>query len=198
DVAEAARPGVAHVGEGVELRDAQDALGDLDPQHLDVARLALAVGAAHEAVGAPLVGGELALLVALDGRDEVVDLRLVREREPRPPEGALPRVRLARAQPVVIARRGHGASLRCGTEPLGRAGAGERRDEKTGTGAERTAVLPSAGARATTPPTTIVPGSASSASASGASRSPARSPVHARSSSHDAPRTIAVGVSADQ
>ena len=87
-VAEAARPALGDVGEGAELRDVQDSLGDLDPDHLRVARLALAVGAADEPEGAPLVGRQLAALVPLQGGDELVDVGLVGEREPRAAEGA--------------------------------------------------------------------------------------------------------------
>jgi hypothetical protein len=47
DVAEAPRPALGHVGEGLELGRLEDPLGNLDPQHLHVARLSLAVRAAH-------------------------------------------------------------------------------------------------------------------------------------------------------
>ena len=87
DVAEAARVALADVGERLELLAGQDALRDLDPQHLRVFRLALAVGAAHQPERAPLVGRHLAALVALERRHEFVDVGLAREREPRAPEG---------------------------------------------------------------------------------------------------------------
>ena len=45
----------ADIGEGLELRRVEDALRDLDAQHLRVARLPLAVGAAHQPERPPLI-----------------------------------------------------------------------------------------------------------------------------------------------
>ena len=87
DVAEAARPAFGDVGQGAELGDVQDALRDLDADHLHVA-LALAVRAAHQAERAPLVGRQLAALVALERGHELLDLGLARERQPRSAERA--------------------------------------------------------------------------------------------------------------
>ena len=84
DVAEAPRILLADVGERAELIGCQDALRDLDAQHLRVGGLPLAVGAAHQAERAPLVGRQLAALVALERRDELVDIGHARERQPRP------------------------------------------------------------------------------------------------------------------
>ena len=84
---EAARPALGRVGHGIELGRVEDALRDLDAEHLGVARLALPVGAADQPVRAPLIRPELAALEACERRDEVVDLRLVREGEPCPAEG---------------------------------------------------------------------------------------------------------------
>ena len=79
DVAEAARVPRAHVGQRLELIGAQHALRDLHAQHLRVRRLPLAVGAAHQAEGAPLVRRELPALVALERRHEFVDVGLAGE-----------------------------------------------------------------------------------------------------------------------
>ena len=87
DVPEAARVALGDVRERLELRPVEDALRDLDPQHLRVARLPLAVRAAHQAEGPPLVGRQLAALVGVERADELVDLGLVRERQPRAAEG---------------------------------------------------------------------------------------------------------------
>jgi hypothetical protein len=67
-----------HVGERAELRGARRALRQLDAQHVQ-ALLALRVGAAAHAVGAPGVGVDLAALEAAERLDERVDLALVRE-----------------------------------------------------------------------------------------------------------------------
>ncbi len=87
DVPEAARVALGDVRERLELRPVEDALRDLDPQHLRVARLPLAVRPAHQAEGPPLVGRQLAALVGVERADELVDLGLVRERQPRAAEG---------------------------------------------------------------------------------------------------------------
>ena len=56
DVAEAARVALGDVGQRVELRLGQDALRNLHPQHLRVARLPLAVGAPQQPERPPFVG----------------------------------------------------------------------------------------------------------------------------------------------
>ena len=86
DVAEAARVALADVGQRVELIAGEDALRNLDPQHLRVFGLPLAVGAAHQPEGAPLVGRHLAALVALERGHELVDVGLAGERQPRAAE----------------------------------------------------------------------------------------------------------------
>ena len=60
DVAEPAREPLADFGQRLELRRGEDALRNLDAQHLHVAGLPLAVGAAHETEHPPLVGRQLA------------------------------------------------------------------------------------------------------------------------------------------
>jgi hypothetical protein len=52
----------------------EDALGDLDPQHLGVGGLPLTVGAAHQAERAPLIRRQLAALVLLEHRHELVNV----------------------------------------------------------------------------------------------------------------------------
>ena len=84
DVAEAARIEVRDVGERLELRAGQQPLRDLDAQHLRVLRLPLAVGAAHEPEGPPLVGPDLAALEPCEHVGELVDLRPVGEAQSRP------------------------------------------------------------------------------------------------------------------
>ncbi len=83
DVAEAPRIALADVGERRELIARQDALRHLDAQHLRVGGLALPVRAANEPERAPLVGRQLAALVALERRDEFVDVGHAGEREAR-------------------------------------------------------------------------------------------------------------------
>ena len=83
DVAEAARVAIGDVGERLELRAGQDALRDLDAQHLRVLRLPLAVGAAHQAERAPGVRADLAALETPERVGELVDVGLVGEAEPR-------------------------------------------------------------------------------------------------------------------
>ena len=64
----------------------EHALRNLDAQHLHVAGLPLAVGAADEAEHPPLVGRQLAALEFLERGDKLVDVGLARERKARPPE----------------------------------------------------------------------------------------------------------------
>ena len=87
DVAEAARVARGDVAERVELGARQDALRNLDPKHLRIGVLPLPVGAAHEAEAAPLVRRDLATLELREHADELVDIGLVRERQPRAAEG---------------------------------------------------------------------------------------------------------------
>ncbi len=82
DVAVTAGIGVADVRQRGELIRRQHPLGNLDPHHLDVAGLPLAVGAAHEAELTPLVGGDIAALEAIEGRHEFVDVGLAGKRQP--------------------------------------------------------------------------------------------------------------------
>ena len=86
DVAEAARELLAYIGERLELRGGEDALRNLDAQHLHVAGLPLAVGAPHEAEHAPLIGRQLAALELLERGDKLVDVGLARERKAGPSE----------------------------------------------------------------------------------------------------------------
>ena len=62
----------------------EHALRNLDAQHLHVAGLALAVGAAHEPEHPPLVGRQLAALELLERRHELVDVGLAGKRQPGP------------------------------------------------------------------------------------------------------------------
>jgi hypothetical protein len=86
DVTEAPRVTIGDARERLELRAGQDALRHFDAQHLRVLRLALSVGAAHEAVRPPLVGRDLAALELPQHADELVDLGLLRERQARASE----------------------------------------------------------------------------------------------------------------
>ena len=86
DVAEAAREPLADLGQRLELRRGEDALRNLDAQHLHVAGLPLAVRAADEAEHPPLIGGQLAALELLERGDELVDVGLAREGEAGPAE----------------------------------------------------------------------------------------------------------------
>ena len=86
DVAEAAREPLAHFGERFELRCGEDALRNLDAQHLHVAGLPLAVSAPDEPEHPPLIGRQLAVLELLERGDELVDVGLAREREAGPSE----------------------------------------------------------------------------------------------------------------
>ncbi len=85
-VAEAARVLIGDVGERPQLQTVEDPLRDLGAQHLGVLLLPLAVGPADEAEGAPLGRADLAALEAVERRDELVDIGLVRERESRASE----------------------------------------------------------------------------------------------------------------
>ena len=64
----------------------EDALRNLDAQHLHVAGLPLAVGAPDEAEHPPLIGRQLAALELLERGDELVDVGLARERKAGPSE----------------------------------------------------------------------------------------------------------------
>jgi hypothetical protein len=68
------------VRQRVELIGREDPLRDLDPKHVDVV-LPLPVGAARQPETAELLGAQLAALVPREPRDEVVDVRDVREGE---------------------------------------------------------------------------------------------------------------------
>ena len=85
DVAEAPRIALADLRQGRELIARQDALRHLDSQHLRVGRLPLAVRPAHEPEGAPLVRRQLAALVALERRHELVDVGRAGEGQARAP-----------------------------------------------------------------------------------------------------------------
>jgi hypothetical protein len=58
-------------------------LRHLDPKHVDVTVLPLAIGPAHQAKLAPLVGADRPALKLLQRGDELVDVVLVGERETR-------------------------------------------------------------------------------------------------------------------
>ena len=77
DVTETARIPLADLGQRSELVGRQQTLRNLDAQHLRVLGLALPVGAANQAKGAPLVRRDLAALVLFERGDELVDVRLV-------------------------------------------------------------------------------------------------------------------------
>src|SRR5690606_29866047 len=80
DVAEAARPRVGHVGQRIELVGRDDALRRLDAEHVQILDLPLPVGPAHQAEPPPIVARDLAPLVLAEHVDELVDVRLLRER----------------------------------------------------------------------------------------------------------------------
>ena len=146
DVAEAARPPLGHVGQGIELRHVEDALRDLDADHLRVGRLPLAIGAAHQPVRPPLVRRELAALEALERAHEVVDLRRVREGEPRPAEG-LGIVECAMSSPPQT-RSGRSASARGWGKSRGRDGRAGLDDVADHDGAGRVGIAIDRGRRA--------------------------------------------------
>src|SRR5712691_8602486 len=83
DVAKAARIGLGHRREGVQLAQVEHSLRHLDPKHVDVTVLPLAIGPAHQAKLAPLVGADRPALKLLQRGDELVDVVLVGERETR-------------------------------------------------------------------------------------------------------------------
>ena len=83
DVTEPARILVGHLGECPELGAGDHPLRDLHAQHRRIVRLALAVGAAQQAEGTPLVGRDLGTLVSLEHDDELVDVGFIGERQPR-------------------------------------------------------------------------------------------------------------------
>ena len=86
DVTEATRVALGDAGDRIELLAAQDALRNLDAQHLRIGVLALAVGAAQQTERAPLVGADVAVFEPREQGDELVDVRLFRERKARAPE----------------------------------------------------------------------------------------------------------------
>jgi hypothetical protein len=75
------------VGERVQLLAVQDALRNLDALHLRVLRLALPVGAAHQAEPAPVFRRNLAALELAERFHEFIDFRRNGKREPRAPGG---------------------------------------------------------------------------------------------------------------
>src|SRR5262245_2527056 len=86
DVTETTRVALAHFSEREQLLSRQNALRDLHAEHLGILGLALSVGAAYEAIGAPCVGRDFATLELVEGRDELVNLRLACKRQARAPE----------------------------------------------------------------------------------------------------------------
>ena len=86
DVPEAARVALRDVSKGVELLADQDPLRNLDSQHLRIAGLPLAVRAAEQPEGAPLVWTDVPAFEPCEQRDELVDVRFTGEREPSAPE----------------------------------------------------------------------------------------------------------------
>jgi hypothetical protein len=82
DVPESSRVSFGDVRERVELRLGEHALRNLHPQHRGVARLPLPVGAPQQPERSPLVRPDLAALETSEDRDELVDVGLVRERQP--------------------------------------------------------------------------------------------------------------------
>jgi hypothetical protein len=79
DVPEAAGVFLADVREHAQLRRREEALRNLDPEHLRVFGLTLSVGAAHEPERPPLIGGHLAALVLREHGDELLDIGLAGE-----------------------------------------------------------------------------------------------------------------------
>ena len=73
-----------HRCQRVELPGRQDSLRNLDPQHLHVARLSLAVRAPNQPERTPLVRRQLAALELFERRHELVDIGLAGKGQPRP------------------------------------------------------------------------------------------------------------------
>jgi hypothetical protein len=80
-VPEPAREPLADFGKGLELLRREDALRNLDAQHLHVTSLPLAIRTANKPEHTPLIGSEIAALELLECGDELVDVGLARERE---------------------------------------------------------------------------------------------------------------------
>jgi hypothetical protein len=85
DVAEPARVLRRDAGDRAQLRRGQDALRDLDPQHLH-AVLPLTVCAAQQTEPSPLERCDLAALVLAQHVDELIDVPFVGEIQARAPE----------------------------------------------------------------------------------------------------------------
>src|SRR5262249_30099894 len=86
DVAKTPREPLRNVGQRVQLFARQDALRDLDAKHLSIVGLTLSVRAPHQSKLTPLVRGELAALVTLERRDELIDVGVARKRKSRAAE----------------------------------------------------------------------------------------------------------------
>ncbi len=84
DVPESPRVFLADVGKREQLIACQDALRHFDAEHLGVGGLTLAVRAADETEGTPLIRRHLAALVLLECLDELLDVGLAGKRQPRP------------------------------------------------------------------------------------------------------------------
>jgi hypothetical protein len=77
DVAEPARVALADLGQHAQLRARDDALRDLDAQHLGVGRLTLSVSAPQQTKRAPLVRRHFTALVFLEHGHELVNVGLI-------------------------------------------------------------------------------------------------------------------------
>ena len=109
DVAEAARVPLRHVGERVELLGGRACPAGSSRAASGVVGLPLAVGAAHEAERAPVVGRDLAALEPLERRDELVDVALSSANdEPRAAE----RLAMVMRQPCVMSSSRAAAAAR--------------------------------------------------------------------------------------
>ena len=80
DVTEAARMPLGDVRQRVELRGVEDALRNLDPQHLRIGVLPLPVGAAQQPERAPLVRRDLAALEPIEHQRRTRRCRRCRQR----------------------------------------------------------------------------------------------------------------------
>jgi len=89
DVAEPARILLADFRHRVQLGRRQQALRDLDPQHLRIFRLPLSVCAANQPECTPLIRRDFAALVLAEHPDEFVDIGLFGKRQPRTAVGGL-------------------------------------------------------------------------------------------------------------
>ena len=83
DVAETARVPLGDIGQCPELIPGEHALRNLHADHVQVF-LPLAVQAAYQTEGPPLIGSELSAFECAERLDELVEIGLRRKRQSRP------------------------------------------------------------------------------------------------------------------